>query len=557
MDLWRTPEGVTRGFLDCRFGQLHYRIAQPSRPARVPLMCFHLSPSSGRIYGRLLAAMARDRIAIAPDTPGFGESDAPQEPPEIADYAAVMGEALDALEIGTVDLMGYHTGSKIAVELAQQRPQQVRRLVLVSAPIYTPEELASQKADYAAKPLCDDGAHLKQSWEGHWKWRAKDAPIAYVQREVAESLRGGERSWWGHAAAFAYAHADELPKVAQQVLVLCPKDDLFEPTQRAAGSIKNGRVVGLPDWAGHGMLDTHTDDVAKLLRLLLDSPGGDPDGKGAAKPAPPKPAAQAKPFVRRFLKGPYGPLHLRITEPRHAAQPPLMCLHSSPNSGRIYDEVLAHLGSDRIVVAPDTPGFGESEAPPAPVEIEDFARTMAWLADELGFERMDIMGYHTGSSTCIELARQRPELVRRIVMNSVPIFTDSELAELRQSYAAAESKEDGSHLVERWKRMIPFYGPTVPREIMARNFAEGLRGGPASHWGHRAAFNYPLPEKLPDVEHPILVINLDDDLTGHTKRAQPLLRNGRIHTIQKYGHAWFDVIPEEAERILREFLDPA
>ena len=173
--------------------------------------------------------------------------------------------------------MGYHTGSKIAVELAQQRPQQVRRLVLVSAPIYTPEELASQKADYAAKPLCDDGAHLKQSWEGHWKWRAKDAPIAYVQREVAESLRGGERSWWGHAAAFAYDHGDELPKVAQQVLVLCPKDDLFEPTQRAAGSIKNGRVVGLPDWAGHGMLDTHTDDVATLLRLVLDSPGGDPD----------------------------------------------------------------------------------------------------------------------------------------------------------------------------------------------------------------------------------------------------------------------------------------
>ena len=91
---------------------------------------------------------------------------------------------------------------------------------------------------------------------------------------------------------------------------------------------------------------------------------------------------------------------------------------------------------------------------------------------------------------------------------------------------------------------------------MARNFAEGLRGGPASHWGHRAAFNYALQEKMPEVEHPILVINLDDDLTEHTKRAAPLLRNGRIHTIEGYGHAWFDVIPEEAGRILREFLDP-
>lgn len=557
MFYWRTPEGVSRRFVDGRFGQIHYRIARPSRPQRVPLMCFHLSPSSGRIYARLLAAMARDRIAIAPDTPGFGESDAPPEPPEIADYAAAMGEVLDTLEIGAVDLLGYHTGSKIAVELAQQRPQQVRRLVLVSAPIYSPEELTSQKADYAARPLSDDGAHLKAAWDSQWKWRAKDTPIALVQREMTEGLRGGDKSWWGHRAAFNYAHADNLPNVSQPVYVLCPKDDLFEATQRAADYIGNGRIVDMPGWAGHGMLDTHTGEVAEILRLLLDSPGGGSDGPAAAsKPIPPAPTPAAKPFRRRFSKGPCGPLHFRIAEPGRAKHPPLMCLHSSPNSGRIYDQVLAQLGTDRVVVAPDTPGFGDSEAPPEPVEIEDYARTMSWLADELGFAQMDLMGYHTGSDTCIEIARQRPELVRRIVMNSAPIFTDAELAELKQWYEAAELSEDGSHLVERWKRMIPFYGPTVPREVMARNFAEGLRGGPASHWGHRAAFNYALQEKMPEVEHPILVINLDDDLTEHTKRAAPLRRNGRIHAIEGYGHAWFDVIPEEAGRILREFLDP-
>lgn len=557
MSYWRTPEGVSRRFVDGRFGQIHYRIARPSRPHRVPLMCFHLSPSSGRIYARLLAAMARDRIAIAPDTPGFGESDAPPEPPEIADYAAAMGEVLDTLEIGAVDLLGYHTGSKIAVELAQQRPQQVRRLVLVSAPIYTPEELTSQKADYAARPLSDDGAHLESAWRAHWSLRAKDTPIALVQREMTESLRGGDKSWWGHRAAFNYAHADNLPKVSQPVFVLCPKDDLFEATQRAADCIVNGRIVDMPAWAGHGMLDTHTAEVAEILRLLLDSPGGGPDGTAvASKPIPPAPTVAAKPFKRRFSEGPFGPLHFRITEPGRAKHPPLMCLHSSPNSGRIYDQVLAQLGTDRVVLAPDTPGFGDSEAPPEPVEIEDYARTMSWLADELGFAQIDLMGYHTGSDTCIEIARQRPELVRRIVMNSAPIFTDAELAELKQWYDAAELSEDGSHLVERWKRMIPFYGPTVPRKIMARNFAEGLRGGPVSHWGHRAAFNYPLQEKLPEVEHPILVINLDDDLREHTKRAAPLLRNGRIHTIEGYGHAWFDVIPEESGRILREFLDP-
>ena len=94
---WGTPKGVRRDYLDGRFGQVHYRIARPDNPTAVPLACFHPSPSSGWLYGRLLAEMGRDRIAVAPDTPGFGESDAPQKAPEIEDYAAAMGEVLDSL----------------------------------------------------------------------------------------------------------------------------------------------------------------------------------------------------------------------------------------------------------------------------------------------------------------------------------------------------------------------------------------------------------------------------------------------------------------------------
>ena len=74
-DFWRRPTGVRRDYAEARFGQVHYRIAEPKLPTQTPLMCFHLSPSSGRIYGRLLADMGRDRIALAPDTPGFGDSD--------------------------------------------------------------------------------------------------------------------------------------------------------------------------------------------------------------------------------------------------------------------------------------------------------------------------------------------------------------------------------------------------------------------------------------------------------------------------------------------------
>lgn len=78
-----------------------------------PLILFHMSPYSGVIYENLMADLGRDRVVIAVDTPGFGNSDAPLVPPTIQQYAAAMGDLLDGLKLRGVDVMGYHTGSKL------------------------------------------------------------------------------------------------------------------------------------------------------------------------------------------------------------------------------------------------------------------------------------------------------------------------------------------------------------------------------------------------------------------------------------------------------------
>lgn len=557
MRLWRTPEGVRRAYMDCRFGQLHYRIAEPERDrGKTPLICFHLSPNSGRVYALWLAEMAKDRIAVAPDTPGFGESDPPPREPEIADYAAAMGELIDHLGYDQVDVMGYHTGSRTCVEIAQQRPEQIRRIVLVSAPIYSPEELAVQYKTMgtpAADEAKDDGSHLQRKWDGHFRWKDRDAPPVFVHREVAEALRGGDLAWWGHHAAFRLQHADNLPKVKQPILILCPNDDLRTPTLRATDYLQNGRLHELPDYS-HGMLDVHTTEVAGVVREFLDGHCRD-IGATIAKDTPPPPPKPRRALRRGFLDGPDGQIHYRIADTATGGKTPLMCLHMSPNSGRIYEAILEEMGHDRIAVAPDTPGFGESDAPATPPEIADYARAMAHVADSLGLKQIDVMGYHTGSETCVELALQRPDLVRRIVQISCPVFTDEELATLRRELGAVPIAEDGAHLIKKWRHMLPFYGPMVPRSVLARNFAEGLRGGPVAHWGHRAAFNYDLRETLPRVTQPILVINPNDDLVAQTPRGLPLMQNGRMVEIKDRGHGFIDTMTKPFADVLRGFLD--
>lgn len=218
------------------------------------------------MYTELLAEMGRDRFVLAPDTPGFGASDAPGAPVDIPTLARTMVAVLDHFGLTEVDLLGYHTGSKIAVELALQEPGRVRALTLVSAPVYTDAELEAQRAALAVpRTPRPDGSHLVEQFTELVRWLPEGTPLALAQREFAEQQRGGEAAHWGYLAAFGYQHAEALPRVEQPVLLLCPADDLEGPTLRAEPLLRRGRFVRLPDW-GHQMMVTRTAEVAELLR---------------------------------------------------------------------------------------------------------------------------------------------------------------------------------------------------------------------------------------------------------------------------------------------------
>ncbi len=264
---------VRKGYAKGRFGQIHYRISQPAvAEGHPPLLCFHMSPNSSRIYRTFLSSIGNDRIAVAPDTPGFGDSDPPDEQPGIEDYAAAMGDLIDALGFETVDVMGFHTGSETCVELALQRPGQVRRLVLISAPIFTREELAEFEAHYAHEVLDDDGELWAKKWQAHVYWAMDGWTLQHVADQFADAMRRPAISWWGHSAAFAYPFGDRLAEVTQPVLVLNPEDDLHEQTLRAHGRLQDGRVHELPGW-GHGFLDLFPDEAAAIVRDHLDTGG--------------------------------------------------------------------------------------------------------------------------------------------------------------------------------------------------------------------------------------------------------------------------------------------
>ncbi|MEL7535748.1 MAG: alpha/beta fold hydrolase [Pseudomonadota bacterium] len=263
---------VKRQFVDGRFGQIHVRTAVPAEPSERPLLCLHMSPKSGRQFMHFMAAMASDRVVVAPDYPGYGESAPPPAEPHVTieDYAQSVIEVIDALDLGPVDLLGFHTGAEVAAALADRAPARVRRIVMVSAPVLTNEELTAFNALYAPIELDLDGTRFRKQWESVVKHRGPGMTLTMMAESFAEGLRGGEGYEWGHRAAFAYAprYPDVVASLSQRVVVLNPHDDLAHITPRIEPYLNNGELVDKPDW-GHGFFDAHTDDAVATIRQAL------------------------------------------------------------------------------------------------------------------------------------------------------------------------------------------------------------------------------------------------------------------------------------------------
>jgi pimeloyl-ACP methyl ester carboxylesterase len=262
---------LKRGYVDGPYGQIHYRIVQPAKATTVPLLCLHASPLSSIVYANWLAEMGKDRIAVAPDTPGYGSSDAPPAPVEIGDFAAAFIRFMDEMKLKTVDVMGYHTGSLTSVELARRYPTRIRKVVMISAPVWTEAELvAIRKAQLGPAPSFPQMlARVLDQWLNTGRGMFRDETDDQYIDISLERMRRFRTSNWGFRAAFNYDLTKALPEVAQPILILNPEDDLWESTPRVKPFLKNGRIHDLPGWT-HGHLDAHTVEMANVVRAFLD-----------------------------------------------------------------------------------------------------------------------------------------------------------------------------------------------------------------------------------------------------------------------------------------------
>ena len=268
----RTPQ-ITRQYVDCRFGQAHLlRTGDEFRASCIPLLCFHMTPLAADSFTPLLSRLGSERLTIAVDTPGYGNSCAPPTPPSIADYAIAISEVVDSLQLESIDVLGNHTGSKIALELARQRPALVRRLILMGLSVTTEEEKAARVARATPHPLSDDGTHVSGMWMRSVSLAMKGSTLRSIDRVFYLRTLHYTTAHWGHLAAARYDTRAALRAVDKPILLLRLQDGLWDITPRAVPYLRNpaSTMIDKPGWS-YGALDVKTSEIAAIVREFLDT----------------------------------------------------------------------------------------------------------------------------------------------------------------------------------------------------------------------------------------------------------------------------------------------
>lgn len=119
-----------------------------------PLLLLHGGLGSIDMFEPVLPALADSRQIIGVDLHGHGRTELGDRPISYVDMGDDIAELLMELGYSQVDVMGYSMGGGVALRLAVQNPELVRRLVVVSAGFSHPDgvypELLTMQAQVGA-----------------------------------------------------------------------------------------------------------------------------------------------------------------------------------------------------------------------------------------------------------------------------------------------------------------------------------------------------------------------------------------------------------------------
>jgi pimeloyl-ACP methyl ester carboxylesterase len=105
-------------------------------------------------------------------------------------------------------------------------------------------------------------------------------------------------------------------------------------------------------------------------------------------------------------------------EAGRAAAPPLLLLHGFPTSGHMFRNLIPLLDDRFRIVAPDLPGFGQSDMPPHdafPYTFAKLAEVIGRFTEVLNLKRFSVYIFDYGAPVGLRIAIKHPDRITAII----------------------------------------------------------------------------------------------------------------------------------------------
>lgn len=138
---------------------------------------------------------------------------------------------------------------------------------------------------------------------------------------------------------------------------------------------------------------------------------------------------------------------------------PLLLLHGGLGSIDLFEPGLPDLAKEREVIAVDLYGHGRTALTDRPIDYVDIGDDLAIVLKQLGYDKVDVLGYSMGGGIAFRLAVQHPAMVRRLVLVSASYAQDGFYPEMlpmqAQVGAAMADTMKATPIYESYARVAP------------------------------------------------------------------------------------------------------
>jgi len=278
---------------------------------------------------------------------------------------------------------------------------------------------------------------------------------------------------------------------------------------------------------------------------------------------------------------------LRVHEIHGGHGSPVIFIHGLGSSG--YMEWRFNLASTAIrhrIFAPDLPGYGRTEKPRVRYTIGYFARFVERYMEERGLRSAAIVGASLGGRIALELALERPQLARRLVLVNALGLGRPKPQMAQMAYGLVTVPAVGEAVMRFTRGALRWASPRTIRKVAGRfagttsdlekmmddAYLDDLRELYETDDFHNAYLStvralihprallggeHDVSARLGELKIPVqLIWGADDPLfpVQHATRAHAMIPGSKLAVIEGAGHTPQAERPEEFNRVLAAFL---